>query len=718
MKSILKNISQYIKDFKDGLEKSNKFMLPVIIIILLNVMGAFAYLRADLTNESIYSLSKESQKVVSELNDQLTVKVYFSSDLPAEINSAYRYLEDLLLEYRDLSSGDFSFEIVDMDEEDNKNEAEEYGIHQVTTREIKNDQAKILNVYNGVVIIYSNLIERIDNIQDKAGLEYKLTTKIKKITGKSNALIGLKDKIKMNLYASSGLTQFNISGLDKLEGIVKQIYEKVNSANYHQLEFKNVDLGDKKIVDQVAQKYGIQKITWKNLTLDGKKIVAGEAVLALVLEHNGRFQTIPLGLGRSFMGQYVVAGLDELEANLNKSIDYLISKSTPIAYIEGHGEAQLEIPRQYQQQGMLNFKQLVSEMYDIKKLDLKKDEISNDIKTIVINGPKTRYNEEELYKIDQFMMRGGSALFLIDSFNEIRPNQSNQMMMQMQQPVYIPINTGLEKMLSHYGVTVNRDYVLDTSCYVQRSQYGDMNRYSIPKIVKRNISEGSVITEYLDSLLFGNVSSLIVNEQKIKEQHLHDQVLISSSKKSWLMKGQIRLGPGIKPPTEKEMNKHDLAVLLEGKFNSFFTDNAPVGLKEKNKKSGFKTSTLIKKGVKKSKLIIVGTSLLTQPDFLNYSDNFRPNSHAPQMPQNAAFMINMIDYLNGNVDMPLMRSKGLASKSIEIREDQNRLRFFAKLLNIAGLPVLVILMGLFVWHKRTMHRKEIKNRFAGVHVNE
>ena len=86
---------------KKGSGKYIKFVAYLIVIVLVNIAGITLFLRMDLTSNKLYSISKASQKVVSTLSEPLTIKVFFTKDLPAPHNNTERYLHDLLQEYQD-----------------------------------------------------------------------------------------------------------------------------------------------------------------------------------------------------------------------------------------------------------------------------------------------------------------------------------------------------------------------------------------------------------------------------------------------------------------------------------------------------------------------------------------------------------------------------------------------------------------------------------------
>ena len=47
----------------------------------------------------MFSLSNSSESILEKVDDRLTIKVYFSDNLPNELGNTRRYLQDILEEY-------------------------------------------------------------------------------------------------------------------------------------------------------------------------------------------------------------------------------------------------------------------------------------------------------------------------------------------------------------------------------------------------------------------------------------------------------------------------------------------------------------------------------------------------------------------------------------------------------------------------------------------
>ncbi len=193
-------------------EKYIKFMIYLVVVLLINIAGQTMFFRWDLTGNKIYSLSDTSQQVVATLQEPLTIKVFFTNNLPAPHNNTERYLRDLLEEYAIHANRNFNFQFFDVSPQegglgvqagDNQKLADDYGINPVQIQVIEEDEVKFKRAYMGLVIIHGDVLERIPTITSVNGLEYRLTTAIQKLNNKTSALLNLEDNIQIRLFLSS-----------------------------------------------------------------------------------------------------------------------------------------------------------------------------------------------------------------------------------------------------------------------------------------------------------------------------------------------------------------------------------------------------------------------------------------------------------------------------------------------------------------------------------
>src|SRR4051812_7047165 len=85
-------------------------LLVAGILGAVNVISRYAYVRLDLSEGRIYSLSGASKQLLKRLEDPVLVTAYFSPALPPQYAAARDYLDNLLKEYATYSHGKLRYE--------------------------------------------------------------------------------------------------------------------------------------------------------------------------------------------------------------------------------------------------------------------------------------------------------------------------------------------------------------------------------------------------------------------------------------------------------------------------------------------------------------------------------------------------------------------------------------------------------------------------------
>ncbi|MBN1847516.1 MAG: Gldg family protein [Deltaproteobacteria bacterium] len=719
---------------KKGSGELFRFLIYLIIVILINVAGITLFFRIDLTSNNIYSISEASQGVVSTLSEPLTINVFFTKNLPAPHNNTERYLRDLLEEYAVYANRYFNFRFYDVSPElgevteeagENQELARSFGISPVQIQAIEKDEVKFQRAYMGLVMIHGDIIERIPTLTSTDGLEYRITTAIQKLNNKVSALLNLKEKIQIKLIFSSSLnTIAPFMRLDKLPDLPKAIEDavaKLNEKLYGKLEYSYLDPSKDPGLDALAQKHNIMNLTWP--AIPQNHIEAGKGSIGLLIEYaDKKAISVPLlqVIRIPIIGtNYNLIDMDDLDAMINENVESLIGINEDIGYLADHGTLSL-YPTQ-EEDGAANFQALMSQTYSINDVNLKEGGIPAGLRSLIIAGPKEPFSEYELFQLDQFLMRGNNLILFLDQFNEImQPNQPG--MMQFNQgPVYVPINTGIEKLLDHYGVTVKKSYVMDENCYQQQVPSnmggGVQPLYFAPIIQNESINKDLDFLKNIKGFITIRISPLEINAERIKENGLQAHELFSSSKKSWEMTGRINLNPMMnRPPHPEEQQSLPLAYVLEGGFPSYFagkpipekkaeeegtekpdetkTDNESDGVLSKIEGQG----EIITTG-RPAKILLIGSSAILKDNIID----------AQGQRINSSLVMNMLDYMNNRESIAVMRGKeqlfnpladiGAAAKT------------FVKSFNIIGLPILVVLFGLLVWFLRHSRKKRIQAMF-------
>ena len=78
--------------------------IAILGLTVLNWLSLGWFHRLDLTDNNIYTLSPDSKAMVNKIDNLLTLKIYFSDNLPGEYGNNRRYLQDMVEEYSSYSN--------------------------------------------------------------------------------------------------------------------------------------------------------------------------------------------------------------------------------------------------------------------------------------------------------------------------------------------------------------------------------------------------------------------------------------------------------------------------------------------------------------------------------------------------------------------------------------------------------------------------------------
>lgn len=166
-----------------GMNSIVSILIILGIIVMINLIAMQMFTRVDLTENDIYSLSEFSKKTVGNLDDDITIKAFFTSELPAPYSFNARFLKDQLDDYKTYSNGKLHYEFVDpAGDPELEKEAQGLRIQPVQFNVIENDEVQIKKGYMGLAILYGDKQEVLPVIQSTQALEYDITSAILKIT--------------------------------------------------------------------------------------------------------------------------------------------------------------------------------------------------------------------------------------------------------------------------------------------------------------------------------------------------------------------------------------------------------------------------------------------------------------------------------------------------------------------------------------------------------
>ncbi len=453
----------------------------------------------------------------------------------------------------------------------------------------------------------------------------------------------LDDIINIKVYFSEQLPPQYISARQEVEDILKEYQNYAN--NKIKVEF--IDPKDNKELQQELQMMGIPRLQFNILENDKYEIISGYLGMTISFEDNK--QTIP-----------VINDTGNLEYQLTSSIKKVIAEKTPVIGItSGHGEVSVE------EMSIVDKK--LKEIYKISNINLADTKkIDDNIDALLVVNPKEKFSEESKYAIDQFLMQGKSAVFLLEGItvNDNLTATSNE--------------NNLNSLLEKYGITIESYFVLDKSNEPASFTQGFMS-FTTPypffvKVGQNGFNQDNASVAKLQSLILPWTSPLRIdfkNNSNIK-------VLAQTTKDAWLMRENFNLNPqgnfGFNPDPES----YSLVVSRFGELTSAF--DSAIGEEEYTNNSD------------NARIIVVGDS------------SFATDQFAGRYQDNLIFLQNIIDVVALDEDLINIRSKKASERPLKETSDGSKK--IIRYLNVFGVTILVLAFGLI----RYLLRK--KSKFA------
>jgi len=194
----------------------SQLFIIIGIVIVVNLISNQAYFRLDFTDDQRYTLSDATENILNDLDNVITVKAYFSEDLPPQLLNNRREFRDQLVEYENESDGNLVFEFINPNENDEiEREAQQSGVRPIMVNVTDRDQVQQIRAYMGAVLQMEDRTEVIPLIRPNASMEYDLTTAVKKLA--------IVDKPKLALLQGNG--EPGIQAISQLREQLSVLYD-------------------------------------------------------------------------------------------------------------------------------------------------------------------------------------------------------------------------------------------------------------------------------------------------------------------------------------------------------------------------------------------------------------------------------------------------------------------------------------------------------------
>ncbi len=476
----------------------------------------------------------------------------------------------------------------------------------------------------------------------------------------------LTDPVRVKVVMSKDLpTQFI-----QIRTRVMDLLQEFEAQSNGKLQLSIEDPGDDEKKRKSVTSLGVQEVQLQEQSSEGMQIKKGFFGLALL--YGDKKEVIP-----------VLQNLESFEYDLVVKLKKLTGNTKTIGIVEGGPSSKwtFTLPGQPPKtttgfdENFPTLKEEIEKLYKIEKIDPENSEIGENIDLVWVVAPQ-RLSEVEKYRIDQHLMKGKSVIFM-------SPGVDVNLGMGINGSA---TNNGYEDLLSHYGVSVKKNVVLEYKQF-QLVRFGNS---FFPSPYPYWVVEGydglnakSPITSKLGSVSFPWTSSIELDSTR--KDSINTEVLVESTNESWEESNSFYLLPrDMKEFLPVNPKKHPLVVLRSGNFMSFY-DKRPVPADSINR---IDTSKTLRRAAKEGRVLVFPNAIFASDFYVGYT-NAIGNLH---------LVLNALDQMALDPDLITIRSREIADAPIA--ESKKHLKTPLLLFNFLTAPLLLLIAGIVMFIRR------------------
>lgn len=490
----------------------------------------------------------------------------------------------------------------------------------------------------------------------------------------------------------------------RLSKAVEEMVEEMNIKAEYPITIEKID--PNKEVDDEARYANYYKLENRGLrgmsvTKREKNGAMTEQILFPWAELCSSRDTMAISLMSASNGisgeEAVNAAVEDLEFQIIDAVRVLNrTEVKKVAFIEGHNElSEIEV---------YDASDALSRYFQIDRGVLGYDaNVLDGYSAIIIAKPMTAYSERDKFIIDQYIMRGGRVLWLIDG-----ARMSNDMLSEGGVSPLIKLDVNLNDILFRYGVRVTPTILEDMQCAyipINMARPGEEARFEpIPWFFTPllQVSPYHPITKMISPVKADFASGI----ELVGATTVRKEIILATGNASHVhfAPSQVDVSAAVQVEPEEYFNNAyiPVAVSLEGSFTSAFMHRlAPDSLN---------TSNIIEKSVN-TRMIVVADGDIIRNDIEKYNSELMlvPLGYdrvTKQTHGNKNFIINSLLYLTDDEGVMNLRNRKVELRLLNravVNSNRNLIIAFNTI-----IPLLIIaLFGgvFFIIRKRKYSKK-------------
>lgn len=474
-------------------------------------------------------------------------------------------------------------------------------------------------------------------------------------------LAGLEDIVTIKVYLSRKLPPYAMVISEQIRDILEEY--RVYGGGMLSIEY--IDPADDPALQRSLQFMGIPQLQLNIVERDRAAIA--NVYMGLAVLYGDRKEVIP-----------TLTELDRFEYDLTgKILRVTRQQDQTIGFLSGHGEPDLR-------RGLYAVNRLLKDQYFTRTVPTA-DGAPIDpaqLSALIVAAPQT-LSDRDLFIIDQYIMKGGRVLFLVDG---VAIDENMQA---------APFQSPLAPLLTHYGVGVLPQLVLDPVNVTAAFQSG-MFEVMLPypfwvRVVRDMDGPGHPVSSSIESMVMPWVSPIAIADNATSTGTI--DTLAQSSPGSWVQEDYYDISPNQDFEARRTRpGPRALAVALSGSFPSLFAGRAAPPPLE-GSESAQDRPEIIARSLETRVIVVGGSRFITD----QFPEEFEGNS---------TFFLNAVDWLTTGDELIGIRSREAGDRPLKLLSEQEKL--IVRTVSLLAVPLLVIAVGLI----RSALRKRRRQRDA------
>ncbi len=502
-------------------------------------------------------------------------------------------------------------------------------------------------------------------------------------------LRGLDAPVNITLFLAGEMP----AGFKKLANSASELIQEFNDVSSNQIFFKAEKPGEglpdtllNAFVDSL-HRMGLNPMNVKAQTREGEGQEERYIYPGALISYKGNVTAVDF-----LQGQSAVNGINSLnnaeallEYKLAGGINNVIRDTVPlIGYLAGNGQSL--------SYNVFDLNNTLKNSFNFRILPI--DAVASIppvFSAILIVKPTIRFTDDQKLKIDQYIMNGGKVIWMIDhlyaEFDSLQRAQNEF--------IAFDRDLNLQDQLFKYGVRINTDLVQSLNCDVVPSVIGSMGGKPQIELVQwpyfplLSNTTGHPVAKNLDYIVAQFPSSI----DTVKAPGIKKTALLATSSESRIISSPARVSWQSVQNEEdiKSFTKSDIpvAVLLEGKFSSLFTNMISAAQRDS---LAARKQPFIAGSTSDNKMIVISDGDIAM-NAVTQKEGPLPmgkNMYTGYQYANKEFIFNCIEYLTDNSGILQSRSKDFTLRLLDKKKVDEQKTMW-QVINII-VPVSVIVL--------------------------